>query len=53
MNRLFSTFGILGIYECEKTLKEKFDIDYDITKEILIHLDNKTREFTKTEEGFV
>lgn len=37
MKRLFSTYGILGIYECQKTLVEKklVDPDYDITKDIL------------------
>lgn len=55
MKRMFSTFGIMGIYECEKTLRGKFDIglDYDITKDILIHLNNKVIEFTKSEDGYV
>ena len=55
MNRMFSTFGILGIYECERTLKQKFnlDVDHDITKEILIYLNDKIHEFTKSEDGFV
>ena len=35
-NRLFSTFGMLGIYEAEKTLKQRFDINGDITKDILV-----------------
>jgi anaerobic ribonucleoside-triphosphate reductase len=50
---MFSTFGILGIVECNETLKERFNIDYDITKDILIYLDNKTKEFTKNESGYV
>lgn len=55
MKRMFSTFGILGIYECEKTLKEKFSIidGYDITRDILTHLNDKVIEFTQFEEGFV
>ena len=37
-NRLFSTFGMLGIYEAKKTLQQRFNIsdDVDITKEILV-----------------
>lgn len=55
MKRMFSTFGILGIYECERTLREKFSLaeDYDITKDILIHLNSKVIEFTKSENGYV
>lgn len=55
MKRMFSTFGIMGIYECEKTLRSKFDIvdDYNITKDILMHLNSKVIEFTKSEEGYV
>ena len=55
MKRMFSTFGILGIYECEKTLRDRFEIDpdHDITKDILVHLNNKVIEFTKAEEGYV
>ncbi len=29
MNRLFSTFGILGVYEADQTLRERFGIDED------------------------
>lgn len=55
MKRMFSTFGIMGIYECEKTLRSKFSIvdDYDITQDILIHLNNKVIEYTKSETGYV
>ena len=53
MNRMFSTFGILGIYECEEILKKKFDIDYDITKDILVYLNDKVHEYTKSEEGYI
>jgi ribonucleoside-triphosphate reductase len=39
-NRLFSTIGVLGIYECSKLYNEKFNIDknIDTTKNILTFL---------------
>lgn len=36
MERMFSTFGMLGIYEGAKLYKEKFGNDRDIVKDILI-----------------
>jgi ribonucleoside-triphosphate reductase len=49
INRLFSTFGILGIYECGKLLKSKFNlsIDNDIVKDILIFMNQKVNDFSK------
>lgn len=46
VNRLFSTFGILGTAEANKTLRERFDIpqDEDLVKEILVHFNQKTLE---------
>lgn len=37
LNRLFSTFGMLGIYECNLTLRERFQIneEVDVIKDIL------------------
>lgn len=47
--RLFSTFGLLGIYEANKTLRQKFDIpeDRDITGEILDYFNTKVNEVSK------
>lgn len=47
--RLFSTFGMLGIYEADKILRQKFEIkkDEDLIKEILIHFNNKVLEMSK------
>ena len=47
--RLFSTFGLLGIYEANKTLRQKFDIpeDRDITGEILEYFNTKVNEVSK------
>lgn len=47
--RLFSTFGLLGIYEANKTLRQKFDIpaDRDITGEILEHFNTKVNDVSK------
>ena len=48
-NRLFSTFGMLGIYEAEKTLKQRFTIpeDVDLTKDILIAFNTWVNELSK------
>ncbi len=37
LNRMFSTFGILGIYEADKTLRKRFHVskDHDLIKDIL------------------
>lgn len=47
--RLFSTFGLLGIYEANKTLRQKFDIpeDRDITSEILEYFNTKVNAVSK------
>ena len=47
--RLFSTFGLLGIYEANKTLRQKFDIpeDRDITGEILEYFNTKVNAVSK------
>ena len=49
MKRMFSTFGMLGIYEANKILRQKFNIeeDRDITKEILIQFNDKVLEMSK------
>lgn len=48
-NRLFSTFGMLGIYEAKKTLHQRFDIsnDVDITNEILVRFNQWVNEISK------
>lgn len=48
-NRLFSTFGMLGIYEAKKTLQQRFNIsdDVDITKEILVRFNQWVNEISK------
>lgn len=47
--RLFSTFGLLGIYEANKTLRQRFDIpaDRDITGEILEYFNTKVNDVSK------
>jgi len=49
MNRLFSTFGILGIYEASERAKEKYSLEkkYDFTKEVLLFMNQKVSEYTK------
>lgn len=45
MNRMFSTIGILGIYEAAIMLKSKFG-ENDYHKDILVYLDNKIKELS-------
>lgn len=48
INRLFSTFGLLGIYEANKTLNSKFKIkEDDITKNILTFFNKKVNEMSQ------
>jgi len=47
LNRLFSTFGILGIYEAAKVCKKKFGNGKDVEGDILIHFNNKVAELSK------
>ena len=53
LNRLFSTFGILGLYECEKVLKQRFGVEGDLKKKILTFLNRKARLYTKKNAGYV
>ena len=53
LNRLFSTFGILGLYECEKVLKKRFGAEGDLKKKILTFLNRKARLYTKKNKGYV
>lgn len=46
MNRLFSTIGILGYYEANKHLTEKFGDGVDYLGEILKHIEKFSREKT-------
>lgn len=43
INRMFSTFGLLGIYEASNLMKEKFG-DSDYQKEILEFVDREIKE---------
>jgi ribonucleoside-triphosphate reductase (formate) len=52
MKRMFSTYGVLGIYECNLTLKKKFSIGYDITGEILTFFNEKCQEYS-AKEGII
>lgn len=54
LNRLFSTFGILGIYECALTMQDKFGIDPTEFKiELLTYLNKLVVKFTEEEDGFI
>lgn len=48
LNRMFSTFGMLGVYEAALLLKEKFNIDNetDIIKDILVFFNKKVSEIS-------
>jgi hypothetical protein len=47
INRLFSTFGILGIYEAVKLCDSKMGEDKNLQADILIHLNSKVSEMSK------
>ncbi len=50
MQRLFSTIGILGVYECGLTMQEKFGINPDTFKEeILSFLNKRVKRYTREE----
>lgn len=45
LDRMFSTIGILGYYEADQDLREKFG-DKDYLRDIVDFIDNKARELT-------
>jgi len=48
IEKLFSTFGMLGGYEAVKTLNKKFKItNKDLLKDILIFFNDKVKEYSK------
>lgn len=48
MNRMFSTFGVLGIVEADKIIKEKFgNKDFDYMGDILVKFNNLCKEASK------
>jgi anaerobic ribonucleoside-triphosphate reductase len=47
MDRMFSTFGLIGMHECEEMFKEKFGNDRDILGIILQFVNSKVKEFSK------
>lgn len=51
MNRMFSTFGIIGIYEASKLFKDKFGNGEDIESNMLIFLNNKVNELNKVDSS--
>jgi len=50
MNRMFSTFGILGIYEAVQLFKQKFNVDYDVQGEMLQFMNEKVNEYSKNND---
>jgi len=47
INRLFSTFGIMGIYEATKLYKEKFGNGTDIEGLFLTFMNDKVKEYSQ------
>lgn len=47
MNRLFSTFGLLGLYEGSKKMIDSFNIDGDFTAKVLQFFNTKVSEYSK------
>lgn len=46
LDRMFSTFGVLGIKEASETLKHKFGVSEDVIADSLTILNDKARELT-------
>lgn len=47
MNRLFSTFGVIGLSECVGFIEEKFGKQTDFMGEMLVHFKEKCKEYAK------
>lgn len=49
LNRMFSTFGMLGVYEASLLLREKFNIrsEIDIVNDILVFFNKKVNEISE------
>ena len=47
IRRLFSTFGILGLYECVEVYKKKFGNGHDVTGSILTYFNDRVNEMSK------
>ncbi len=51
MKRMFSTFGVLGLYEAVKILKERFDHkEFNYSKDILEHFSKFCKDAAKEED---
>ena len=51
LDRMFSTFGIMGYYEASKDLEERFGKDIDYLEDLLIFIDNYARQLTKEKKN--
>ena len=47
LDKMFSTFGIMGYYEAAQDLKKKFGGDVDYLSEMITYIDYLSREFMK------
>lgn len=47
MNRLFSTFGLIGIYEASNMFKDKFNDENDIEGSMLIAMNNMVAKYSE------
>lgn len=52
LDKMFSTFGLLGYYEADKDLKEAFG-NLDYLKEILVFIDKKAKEISKEKKMII
>lgn len=46
LDKMFSTFGLIGYYEANKDLKENFGGDLDYLKEILTFIEDRAKEIS-------
>lgn len=47
LNRLFSTFGVLGLYEAVIEYSKKFKNKSDVTEKILVHFNKRVKEVSE------
>jgi ribonucleoside-triphosphate reductase len=54
LNRLFSTFGILGTTECARNMSKRFGLSEDeFKKDILVYLNKYVKKYTNEYDGYI
>ena len=53
LDKMFSTFGLIGYYEANKDLKENFGGDIDYLKEILTFIEDRAKEISAAKKMII